>query len=985
METKLGKKTWLSIVIFSLVGQIAWTMENMFYNLYIVDEFNANASQIALMVSLSALTATITTLFMGALSDKLGKRKVFIIVGFLLWGLAILSFAFVNNKYISSASLGIALVILLDCLMTFFGSTANDAAFNAYLTEITNEKNRGKVEGVNSAMPLISILIVFGGLSSFAKPGTWPVVFILISSVVLISGVVGIFTIKEKKLEPKNEPYFKNIFYGFRPSIIKENKRLYIFLIAFAIFSTSLQVFMPFYIIYLQNAGLEIAFAKNIGFDSYVIIMAPAIIAAAIFTIFYGKVIDKYGFIKSVIPTLIIYVIGLILLTFFKTEIMMFLGCLLMMCGYLSATASFNAVIRKYTPLNKEGLFQGLRLVAQVLIPMLIGPWIGSMLCGGGALFGVAEEGFTVSPYIFLGAAIELVLIVIPLLFVRKEGVEKKYNSLATPEYDENNINPLNEYPNPLFQRDSYISLNGIWKMKISKDYSLDDIDNDILVPYCIESKASRINRRLEKNEFIIYKRNFSVDNEFIKDKTFINFLGVDQRFKIILNGREYDEIIALNLPVKIDVSDSIVNDNELIVIVKDELDFKYPLGKQSNNPKGIFYTPFSGIYFPVYLESVNKEYINDLKIKTSMDMVSLEIDSSANEFRIIIKDNDNIIHNEMYITKNINIKINNPILWDINNPHLYDLEIITANDKIKSYFGLREIKLENNLIYLNNKRVLLNGVLDQGYYPEGIITPSSYKSLENDVLFMKELGFNTLRKHIKLELPYFYYLCDKHGMLVLQDFINNGKYNFIIQTALPTIGLQKRNDKRMNKNKKQREMFIKAAEGLIDELESHPSIVGYTIFNEGWGQFDSENVYKHFKKKYPNLIFDTASGWYRGAKTDMPSYHWYFKNIDKLKSVEMPIFLSEFGALCYKVDGHCYGNDRVFGYRYFDSIEELENAYRSLFEEKIIPYKDNLIGTIYTQLSDVEDEDNGLYTYDRKILKMNKALIKEINGKLNE
>ena len=278
MKEKFSKKTWLSIVIFSLVGQIAWTMENMFYNLYIVDQFKANPSSIAVMVSLSALTATLTTLFMGALSDKIGKRKLFIIAGYFLWGITILSFVFVNNKYISSATLGVTLVVLLDCLMTFFGSSANDAAYNAYLTEITDETNLGKVEGINSAMPLISILIVFGGLSSFAKiqedgTDTWYIVFLIIGALVFISGIIGIFTIKEPVREKKNnESYFKNIFYGFKPSVIKENKILYIILGAFAIFGISLQVYMPYYILYLQDAGLEIEFAKAIGFDSYVII-----------------------------------------------------------------------------------------------------------------------------------------------------------------------------------------------------------------------------------------------------------------------------------------------------------------------------------------------------------------------------------------------------------------------------------------------------------------------------------------------------------------------------------------------------------------------------------------------------------------------------------------------------------------------------------------------------------------------------------------
>ena len=428
MKNKLGKMTWLSIVIFSLVGQIAWTMENMFYNLYITDQFNADSSHIALMVSLSAVTATLTTLFMGALSDKVGKRKIFIIAGYFLWGITILSFLFVNNQFISSATLGIALVILLDCLMTFFGSSANDASYNAYLTEISSDDNRGKIEGINSAMPLISILIVFGGLSSFAKiqedgTDTWYIVFLIIGVLVLVSGLIGIFTIKEKKVEvKKDEPYFKNIFYGFRPSVIKSNKTLYIILIAFAIFGISLQVYMPYYIIYLQDAGLEIEFAKAIGFDSYVIIMAPAIIIAAVYTIFYGKFIDKVGFIKSVIPSLIIYSVGLLLLTIFKDTIGMFLGCLFMMMGYLSATASFNAVIRKYTPVEKAGLFQGLRIFASVLIPMLIGPWIGSTICGGGALFGVVGEEFTVSPFVFLGGLIVIIFILIPLFFVRKEN-----------------------------------------------------------------------------------------------------------------------------------------------------------------------------------------------------------------------------------------------------------------------------------------------------------------------------------------------------------------------------------------------------------------------------------------------------------------------------------------------------------------------------------------------------------------------------------
>ena len=562
----------------------------------------------------------------------------------------------------------------------------------------------------------------------------------------------------------------------------------------------------------------------------------------------------------------------------------------------------------------------------------------------------------------------------------------KKYNDLYTDEYEKLDKNcPLSEYPFPAFKRDSYLCLNGIWKHKITKnELDLNNINDDILVPFPIESKASLVQKRLNKGEFIIYKKEFILDKSFIKDFTFLHFLGIDQQYHIILNGQKFDWITPLNFPTKIDVSKCIKEHNELYVIVKDDLDYRLPLGKQSKKPKGIFYTPFSGIYYPVFIESVNDGYIESLDIKTTMSSVTLNINSTSNEFNISIYDGNNLIIDRTINDKTVTFNIDNPILWDPNNPHLYDIKLSTKNDSITSYFGLREIKMQDGLIYLNNKKIFLNGVLDQGYYPEGIITPVTYDSLKFDILTMKELGFNTLRKHIKIELPYFYYLCDKYGMLVFQDFVNNGKYNFFIDTALPTIGLQKKNDKIIHTNKLERKNFITGGELLIKYLSNHPSIIAYTIFNEGWGQFDSNNVYHHFKALYPNILFDSTSGWYRVADTDMDSFHWYFKNLDKLQKVDHPIFLSEFGALCYKVKDHAYGSDEVFGYTYFPTIPDTQQAFIDLYEQKIIPYKDKLIGTIYTQLSDVEEEDNGLLTYDRKVLKFNKEIIQKVLKKLN-
>jgi beta-galactosidase/beta-glucuronidase len=559
------------------------------------------------------------------------------------------------------------------------------------------------------------------------------------------------------------------------------------------------------------------------------------------------------------------------------------------------------------------------------------------------------------------------------------------FNKLYSNEYEKMDKNcPLSEYPFENFKRDSYKSLNGIWNYKTTKNPNdLSNIEDKILVPFPIESNASLVGKKLNKGEYIVYKTNFKLDNSFIKKNTFLHFLGVDQTYHIILNGIKYNEVIPLNMPTKIDVSSSIKEDNELIVVVKDNLEAIYPLGKQSKKPKGIFYTPFSGIYYPVFVESVDDDYIENIKISTTLTSVKLHVDTKATNINIVIKDKDNIIINEMIDTNTKEFFIPKPILWTPDNPHLYNLEIKTSSDSITSYFGLRTIELKDGFVYLNNEKIFLNGVLDQGYYPEGIITPVTYKQLENDIITMKELGFNTLRKHIKVEIPYFYYLCDKHGMLVLQDFVNNGKYNFFFLTALPTIGMQKFNDKVLNTNKIQRENFITGGKNLIEYLSNHPSIVGYTIFNEGWGQFDSNSVYEEFKNLYPNLIFDATSGWFRNSKTDMESYHWYFKNLDKLKTVENPVFISEFGALCYKYKDHCYGNRNVFGYTYFDTLEILEDEFIKLYEEKIIPYKDKLIGTIFTQLSDVEEEDNGLLTYDRKIIKINKDKVKEVLNKL--
>ena len=430
-NAKKGSRFWLALVIFCLTGQVAWTVENMYFNVFIYKMFHASAEAISTMVAASAIAATVTTLLIGALSDKLGKRKIFICGGYILWGISIWSFTLIRMDVInalfpaaaSAASIGVSLVILMDCVMTFFGSTANDACFNAWLTDVTAEEDRGKVEGINAMMPLVSILVVFGGFMSFDLnlSESWVTIFNIIGIVVIAIGVAGIFLIDDPKVKTEgNQSYFGNIFYGFRPAVVKQNRMLYFTLVALAVFNISIQVFMPYLILY---------YTVTLGMENYVLIFAPAILVAAIFTALYGKVYDKKGFGFAIVPTLVLLMTGYVGLYFFRTTAPVFIASLLMMCGFLGTGAMLGAKVRTHTPENKSGMFQGLRIVAQVLIPGVIGPAIGAKVLENAATI-INDDGttsFIPNANIFLVALIVALFVwatLIPLYKKEKNNAE---------------------------------------------------------------------------------------------------------------------------------------------------------------------------------------------------------------------------------------------------------------------------------------------------------------------------------------------------------------------------------------------------------------------------------------------------------------------------------------------------------------------------------------------------------------------------------
>ena len=433
MNTK--KRFWLALVIFGLLGQVAWVVENMYFNVFIYNMFKASPADIASMVSASAIAATPTTIIMGALADKLGKRKMFICFGYIAWGISILLFALIRVDVIqsmfpamsvlSASATCILLVIILDCVMTFFGSTANDAAFNAWLTDSTDDNNRGAAEGINSMMPLVAILVVFGGFMAFdlEKSSSWTLIFAIIGGLVIICGVLGIFLIKDTGVKTaENNKFFSNLIYGFKPSVIKENKSLYITLIAFAVFGISIQIFMPYLILY---------YSVSLKMDDYVLIMAPAIIVASVATAFYGRLYDKFKFTKTVIPSILILIGGYLLLFFFKTTALVFVGSLLMMSGYLCGMAVFGAMIREKTPENKSGMFQGLRICGQVLIPGVIGPEIGKLVLKNADVV-INSDGttsFIPNENIFMAATVVAIVIFVFIPIINKLiKKEKKYD-----------------------------------------------------------------------------------------------------------------------------------------------------------------------------------------------------------------------------------------------------------------------------------------------------------------------------------------------------------------------------------------------------------------------------------------------------------------------------------------------------------------------------------------------------------------------------
>ena len=534
----------------------------------------------------------------------------------------------------------------------------------------------------------------------------------------------------------------------------------------------------------------------------------------------------------------------------------------------------------------------------------------------------------------------------------------------------------MNVYPRPNFKRDSFICLNGEWFLN----------DKPIIVPYPKESDLSLYPNK-EHEDKLIYLKEFDFNEDLTDKRLILHFGAVDNHALVYLNDHFVGEHIGGYLPFSFDISEFIKDKNVLKVEVSDDTDTFYPYGKQSKKPSGMWYTSISGIWKMVWMEVVPaKEEIRSIKIDTTMNSIDFFVDCDCDycvNIRFDVGDYAYISKSKHLHIDLINVKYRN---WTCSQPVLYTTLIKTNYDRIETYVGIREISVEtiNNHKYLclNKEPIYLNAVLDQGYYQDGIYTPIDSKEYIKDIYRMRELGFNTIRKHIKIEDERFYYYCDIMGVLIIQDMVNSGDVNFFKNILLPTLGfVNQRDDKNVDEDRLN--FFIEHSKETIKSLYNHPSIVVWTIYNESWGQQRSSLVYKELKKLDNTRLFDTCSGWYKTLDSDFDSYHIYFRNKVLTSRTDQILFLSEYGGIKRHVEGHTFTKRKAnYGYGSSNSEEELTKKLVNIYENTLIPsIKNGLAGSVLTQLSDVEEEENGLYTYDRKVLKVNKKSIQEMNA----
>ena len=526
-------------------------------------------------------------------------------------------------------------------------------------------------------------------------------------------------------------------------------------------------------------------------------------------------------------------------------------------------------------------------------------------------------------------------------------------------------------YPRPQLRRDSFFPLSGGWTLN----------GRPVRVPWPPQAPLSGWEGAV--GDVLRYETAFILPPGFLPEgrRARLHLGAVDHVAEVFVNGVSVVRHEGGYLPFSADITAALrPGENRLEVKAVDTLSHAYPYGKQHRRPHGMWYTPVSGIWQPVWLEAVpERGEVASVRLTPDLTGVTVEVDAGGEAFNLAVPlGQGRLLTAAGKSGVPLRLEVPSPRLWTPDDPHLYHMTVATAADRVESYFALRTVTTRQidgrARLCLNGEPVFLHGVLDQGYFEDGLFLPKTPEEYGADVLRMKELGFNTLRKHVKVEPQAFYYACDRLGMLVIQDMVNSGEYRYLRDTVLPTLGCKKRGDLGRGGGEKRRAFFERHCLDTIAHLKNHPCVIGWTIFNEGWGQYDSDRIYRLLKAADPARFFMSTSGWFAQRESDVDSEHVYFTS--RVLEGRRPgkfLLLSECGGFSRRVNGHVSRGRKNYGYgEQCRSEGELTGRIRAMYDEMVLPSIPNgLCGCVYTQLSDVEGETNGLYTYDRQVRKV--------------
>lgn len=561
---------------------------------------------------------------------------------------------------------------------------------------------------------------------------------------------------------------------------------------------------------------------------------------------------------------------------------------------------------------------------------------------------------------------------------------------------DENCI--LTEYPRPQMRRNSYLNLNGRWEYAITdSDESPRHWDGTILVPFSPESALSGVGRSLQPGQTLWYRREVIVPQGFIPadGRLLLHFGAVDQEAAVYWNGRLLGRHMGGYNAFTLDATDALGPRNSLVVRVHDDTDASFhSRGKQKTRRGGIWYTPQSGIWQTVWMEAVPRRYIESLRIVPLFDQSAVEVMVRCSQ---PLQCEATVDGRTVPFTSGEPARIPMPDFraWSPEDPYLYDLSVTLGEDRVESYFGMRKMEVRADRggvkrLFLNGEPYFQSGLLDQGYWPDGLYTAPSDEALIYDIQTAKAMGFNLLRKHIKVEPMRWYYHCDRLGMMVWQDMPSGGgKYRFSTITLPLVTGIHRRDNHYRafaRASSQGRGEYMDELEEMVGQLFNAPSVVLWVPFNEGWGQFDSTLVMERLRALDPTRPVDPASGWHDQGAGELRSLHVYFKPFRFRRDRRgRALALSEFGGYNLRVDGHCF-NQKDYGYRRLPDAAALWRDFSRLYEREVLPaVPKGLCASVYTQLSDVEDELNGLMTYDRRVVKLDADEVRELNERLKE